>query len=223
MINKVVASADEAVRDIRDGAAVAVGGFGYCGVPENLIRALARTGIRGLITISDDAGMDGWGLGVLLQRRLIRRMTLARAVDNSEFERQYLAGEIEVNFVPLGTLAERLRAAGCGIAAFYTPTGYGTVAAEGKEIREFNGRPHLLEQAITGDFSLVAAWRGDRLGNLVYRRSARNLNPIVATAGRVCIAEVEELAQVGELEPEGVHTPGIYVHRLVVAPRQKGK
>lgn len=221
MIDKVVISVDAAVADIPGGVTLLVGGFGYCGVPENLIAAIARRGVTGLSTVSDDVGMDGYGLGLLHPERQVRRMTVGRAVDNKEFDRQLMAGEIEAEFVPLGTLAERLRAGGCGIPAFYTPTGYGTVVAEGKEVRQFDGRQYLLERAITGDFALVAAWRGDRLGNLVYRRSARNLNPLVAAAGRVCIAEVEELVDVGVIAPEDVQTPGIHVHRVVVATRHK--
>jgi 3-oxoacid CoA-transferase subunit A len=167
--------------------------------------------------------LPGFGIGLLLESRRVRRMLLGRAVDNPEFDRQYQAGDLDVEFVPLGTLVERLRAGGSGIPAFYTLTGVGTVVAEGKEVREFEGRPYLLERAITGDVALVAAWKADRLGNLVYRRSARNTNPAVAMAGRVCIAEVEELVEVGDLEPEDIHTAGINVHRVVVAPRRKGE
>ena len=221
MIDKVVASADEAVRDIPDQATLVVGGFGLCGIPENLIAALVRRGVKGLTCVSNNAGVDDWGLGLLLQNRQVRKMVSSYVGENAEFERLYLAGELEVEFVPQGTLAERMRAGGAGIPAFFTPAGYGTLVAEGKEIRDFDGRPCLMERAILGDFSLVAAWKADRMGNLVFRKSARNFNPMAATAGRVCIAEVEELVPVGELDPDQIHTPGVYVHRIVVAPRQK--
>jgi 3-oxoacid CoA-transferase subunit A len=221
VIDKVVASADEALRDVFDGATVVVGGFGLCGIPENLIAALDRRGVGDLTVVSNNCGVDDWGLGVLLQSRRIRKMVSSYVGENAEFERQFLSGELEVELVPQGTLAERMRAGGAGIPAFFTPTGAGTLVAEGKEARLFDGRECILEESIVGDFSLVAAWKGDRLGNLVYRRSARNFNPMAATAGRVCIAEVEELVEPGELEPDTVHTPGVYVDRLVVAPREK--
>ena len=221
MINKVVDSADAAVRDIQNGATLVVGGFGLCGIPENLIHALVKRGVQNLTCVSNNAGVDDWGLGLLLQTKQIRKMVSSYVGENAEFERQYLKGELEVEFVPQGTLAERMRAGGAGIPAFFTPAGYGTIVAEGKETREFNGRNYVMERGIVGDFSLVAAWKGDRLGNLVYRKTARNFNPMAATAGKVCVAEVEELVEVGELEPDCVHTPGIFVHRLIVAPRQK--
>jgi 3-oxoacid CoA-transferase subunit A len=221
MINKVIASAAEAIRDIPDDATLVVGGFGLCGIPENLINALVEKKVTGLTCVSNNAGVDDWGLGLLLQTKQIRKMVSSYVGENAEFERQYLAGELEVEFVPQGTLAERMRAGGAGIPAFYTPAGFGTVVAEGKETREFDGRMYVMERGIVGDFSLVAAWKGDRLGNLVYRKTARNFNPMAATAGRVCIAEVEELVEPGELDPDGVHTPGIFVHRVVVAPRVK--
>ena len=221
MINKVVASADEAVKDIRNGATLVVGGFGLCGIPENLINALVKRGVKDLTCVSNNAGVDNWGLGLLLQTKQIRKMVSSYVGENAEFERQYLAGELEVEFVPQGTLAERMRAGGAGIPAFFTPAGYGTVVAEGKETREFDGKMYVMERGVVGDFSLVAAWRGDRLGNLVYRKSARNFNPMAATAGKVCVAEVEELVEVGDLDPDSVHTPGIFVHRVVVAPREK--
>ena len=221
MINKVVATADDAVRDVRDGALLVVGGFGLCGIPENLIQALVRRNVRNLTCVSNNAGVDDWGLGLLLQTKQIRKMVSSYVGENAEFERQFLAGELEVEFVPQGTLAERMRAGGAGIPAFFTPAGYGTVVAEGKETREFDGKMYVMERGVVGDFSLVAAWRGDRLGNLVYRKSARNFNPMAATAGRVCVAEVEELVEAGELDPDCVHTPGIFVHRVVVAPRKK--
>jgi 3-oxoacid CoA-transferase subunit A len=221
MINKVVASAAEAVQDIQNGATLVVGGFGLCGIPENLINALVDKKVNQLTCVSNNAGVDDWGLGLLLQTKQIRKMVSSYVGENAEFERQFLAGELEVEFVPQGTLAERMRAGGAGIPAFFTPAGYGTVVAEGKETREFDGRPYVMERGIVGDFSLVAAWRGDRLGNLVFRKSARNFNPMAATAGKVCIAEVEELVEPGELDPDCIHTPGIFVHRVVVAPRQK--
>ena len=221
MINKVVASADEAVRDIADGATLVVGGFGLCGIPENLINALVSTGVKGLTCVSNNAGVDDWGLGQLLQTKQVRKMVSSYVGENAEFERQFLSGELEGEFVPHGTLAERMRAGGAGIPAFFTPAGFGTVVAEGKETREFDGRNYVMERGIVGDFSLVAAWKGDRLGNLVYRKTARNFNPMAATAGRVCVAEVEELVEPGQLDPDTVHTPGIFVHRVVVAKRQK--
>ena len=221
MINKVVASADEAVADVPDRATLVVGGFGLCGIPENLIAALVRRGVRDLTCVSNNAGVDDWGLGLLLRERQVRKMVSSYVGENAEFERQFLAGELEVEFVPQGTLAERMRAGGAGIPAFYTPAGYGTRVAEGKEVREFDGRPYLLERAIVGDFALVAAWKADRMGNLVFRKAARNFNPMAATAGRICIAEAEMLVEPGELDPDRIHTPGVFVHRVVVAPRAK--
>ena len=221
MIDKVVASADEAVQDIQDGATLVVGGFGLCGIPENLIHALVKSGVKGLTCVSNNAGVDDWGLGLLLQTKQIRKMVSSYVGENAEFERQFLSGELEVEFAPQGTLAERMRAGGAGIPAFYTPAGYGTLVAEGKETREFDGRMFVMERGIVGDFSMVAAWKADRLGNLVYRKSARNFNPMAATAGKVCIAEVEELVEPGVLDPDCIHTPGIFVHRLIVAPRVK--
>lgn len=221
MIDKVVASADEALEDIRDGMTLVVGGFGLCGIPENLIAALVRTKATQLTCVSNNAGVDDWGLGLLLQTRQIRKMVSSYVGENAEFERQFLSGELEVEFVPQGTLAERMRAGGAGIPAFFTPAGYGTVVAEGKDTREFDGKQYVMERGIVGDFSLVAAWKGDRLGNLVYRKTARNFNPMAATAGKICVAEVEELVEAGEIDPDHVHTPGIFVHRVVVAPREK--
>ena len=221
MIDKVVASADAAVADIGDGAMLVVGGFGLCGIPENLISALVRKGVRDLTAVSNNCGVDDWGLGLLLRNRQIRKMVSSYVGENAEFERQFLSGELEVELVPQGTLAERMRAGGAGIPGFYTPTGVGTLVAEGKETKVFDGRDYVLERGIVGDFSLVAAWKGDRLGNLVYRKAARNFNPMAATAGRVSIAEVEELVEVGDLDPEGIHTPGVFVDRVVVAPREK--
>jgi 3-oxoacid CoA-transferase subunit A len=221
MINKVVASADEAVQDIRDDATLVVGGFGLCGIPENLINALVKSGVKNLTCVSNNAGVDEWGLGLLLQTKQIRKMVSSYVGENAEFERQFLAGELEVEFVPQGTLAERMRAGGAGIPAFFTPAGYGTIVGEGKETREFDGKNYVMERGIVGDFSLVAAWKGDRLGNLAYRKSARNFNPMAATAAKICIAEVEELVEPGDIDPENVHTPGIFVHRVIVAKRQK--
>ncbi len=221
MIDKVVASADEAVADIQDGMTLVVGGFGLCGIPENLIAALVHRNVRNLTCVSNNAGVDDWGLGLLLQTRQIKKMVSSYVGENAEFERQFLAGELEVEFVPQGTLAERMRAGGAGIPAFFTPAGYGTVIAEGKETREFDGKHYVMERGIIGDVSMVAAWKGDRYGNLVYRKTARNFNPMAATAGKVCIAEVEELVEVGEIDPDHVHTPGVFVHRIVHAPRVK--
>ena len=215
MINKLIASAEEAVKDINDGSTLVVGGFGLCGIPENLINALVKSGVKNLTCVSNNAGVDEWGLGLLLQTKQIRKMVSSYVGENAEFERQYLAGELEVEFCPQGTLAERMRTGGAGIPALFTPAGYGTIVAEGKETREFDGKMYVMERGIVGDFSLVAAWKGDRLGNLVFRKSARNFNPMAATAGRICIAEVEELVEVGELDPDNIHTPGIYVDRLI--------
>jgi len=220
-MQKVVGSADEAVADVADGATLVVGGFGLCGIPENLIAALVRRGVKNLTVVSNNCGVDDWGLGLLLRNKQIRKMMSSYVGENAEFERQFLSGELEVELVPQGTLAERMRAGGAGIPAFYTPAGAGTLVAEGKETRQFDGRDYLLERGIVGDFSMVAAWKGDRMGNLVYRKSARNFNPMAVTAGRVAIAEVEELVEVGELDPECIHTPGVFVNRMVVAPRQK--
>src|SRR5437867_7523954 len=221
MINKVVDSADQAVRDIQNGATLVVGGFGLCGIPENLINALVKLGVKNLTCVSNNAGVDDWGLGPLLQTKQIRKMVSSYVGENAEFERQFLAGELEVEFAPQGTLAERMRAGGAGIPAFFTPAGYGTIVGESKESREFDGRMYVMERGIVGDFSLVAAWKGDRLGNLVYRKAARNFNPMAITAGRIAIAEVEELVPTGALDPECIHTPGVFVNRIVVAPREK--
>lgn len=221
MIDKVVESADAAVRDVFEGATLVVGGFGLCGIPENLIAALVRRGVGGLTAVSNNCGVDDWGLGLLLKSRQIRRMVSSYVGENAEFERQFLSGELEVELVPQGTLAERMRAGGAGIPAFYTPAGVGTLVAEGKETKVFDGREYLLERSVVGDFSLVAAWKADRLGNLVYRKAARNFNPMAVTAGRIAIAEVEELVPAGALDPECIHTPGVFVNRIVVAPREK--
>jgi 3-oxoacid CoA-transferase subunit A len=218
-MSKVYPSADAAVADlIDDGSTLAVGGFGLCGIPETLIAALRDTGRHDLTVISNNAGVDGFGLGLLLETRQLSKLISSYVGENKEFERQYLAGELEVELTPQGTLAEKLRAGGAGIPAFFTPTGYGTLVAEGKETREFDGRWHVLEEALVADVALVKAWKGDRAGNLVYRRTARNFNPLCAAAGRVCVAEVEHLVDTGELDPDQVHTPGIYVDRIVLNP-----
>ena len=227
MIDKVVRGASprdaaaQAVRDIPSGATLLVGGFGLCGIPENLIGALAERDVSSLTCVSNNCGVDDWGLGILLGRKKIRKMISSYVGENAEFERQYLAGELELEFCPQGTLAERMRAGGAGIAGFYTPTGAGTIVAEGKETKVFDGREHVLERGLTGDFAFFAAWKADRLGNLVYRKTARNFNPMAATAGRITIAEVEELVEPGGLDPDEVDTPGIFVKRVVVAPRVK--
>src|SRR5437879_6079700 len=219
-MTKVLRNADEAVAMVHQGATIMMGGFGLCGIPEALINALHARAIGDLTVISNNAGTDDFGIGPLLKSRLVKKMVSSYVGENKEFERQFLDGELEVEFVPQGTLSERMRAGGAGIPAFFTPAGFGPVVAEGKETREFDGRNYVMERGIVGDFSLVAAWRGDRLGNLMYRKAARNFNPMAATAGKVCIAEVEELVEPGELEPDCVHTPGIFVHRLIRAPRQ---
>jgi 3-oxoacid CoA-transferase subunit A len=227
MIDKVVRGASpreaaaKAVQDVPSGATLVVGGFGLCGIPENLIAALAASDVTGLTCVSNNCGVDDWGLGILLGKRKIRRMISSYVGENAEFERQYLAGELELEFCPQGTLAERMRAGGAGIAGFYTPTGAGTIVAEGKETKVFDGREYVLERGLTGDFALVAAWKADRLGNLVYRKTARNFNPMAATAGRITVAEVEELVEPGALDPDEIDTPGIFVKRVVVAPRVK--
>jgi len=214
-MDKTVASADEAIADLTDGATLMAGGFGLCGIPENLIQAIFRRGTRGLTVISNNCGIDGKGLGILLGNGQVQKIVASYVGENKTFERLYLDGKLEVELVPQGTLAERIRAGGAGIPAFYTATGYGTIVAEGKETRTFDGRPYVLEQALKADFSIVKAWKGDRFGNLVYRKTTRNFNPMIAAAGRVTIAEVESLVEPGELEPDHVHTPGIYVQRVV--------
>jgi 3-oxoacid CoA-transferase subunit A len=218
-MSAVYPSADAAIADlVADGSTLAVGGFGLCGIPEQLITALRDTGRRDLTVISNNAGVDGFGLGLLLETRQISKVISSYVGENKEFERQYLAGELEVELTPQGTLAEKLRAGGAGIPAFFTPTGYGTIVADGKETREFDGRWHVLEEALVADVALVKAWTGDRAGNLVYRRTARNFNPLCAAAGRVCVAEVEHIVETGELDPDQIHTPGIYVDRIVLNP-----
>jgi len=216
---KLYASAAEALAGIvADGQTLAVGGFGLCGIPEALIAALRDSGVKGLTAISNNAGVDGFGLGQLLETRQIRKMISSYVGENKEFERQYLAGELELEFNPQGTLAERLRAGGAGIPAFFTATGYGTVVAEGKETREFDGKHYVMETALRADVALVKAWKADEAGNLVFRKTARNFNPACAMAGRLCIVEVEEVVPVGSIDPDQVHLPGIYVHRIVHNP-----
>jgi 3-oxoacid CoA-transferase subunit A len=218
-MDKLYPDAKAALADLlANGQTLAVGGFGLCGIPEALITALRDSGVSGLTAISNNAGVDGFGLGLLLETRQIRRMISSYVGENKEFERQYLAGELELEFNPQGTLAERLRAGGAGIPAFYTRTGYGTIVAEGKETREFDGHHYVLETALHADVSLVKAWRADRAGNLVFRKTARNFNPACAMAGKVCVAEIEELVEVGAIDPDHVHLPGIYVDRLVLNP-----
>ncbi|MCC6901113.1 MAG: CoA transferase subunit A [Polyangiaceae bacterium] len=215
-MDKVMKSAREAVADVGDGATVLAGGFGLCGIPELTIQALRDKGAKNLTFISNNCGVDEFGLGILLQNKQIKRMVSSYVGENKEFERQFLSGELEVELVPQGTLAERMRAGGAGIPAFYTPAGFGTQVAEGKEVREFDGRMYVMERGITGEFAIVKAWKGDRYGNLCYRLTARNFNPLAAMAGKITIAEVEELVEVGQLDPDQIHTPGVFVQRVVV-------
>jgi 3-oxoacid CoA-transferase subunit A len=220
-MKKVCESFQEAVADIQDGATLMVGGFGLCGIPENLILALVEKGVKNLTVISNNCGVDEWGLGLLLNNKQIKKMVGSYVGENKEFERQVLTGEIEVELIPQGTLAEKIRAGGAGIPAFFTPAGVGTPIAEGKEIRIFNGKEYLLEEALTADFSLVRAWKADRMGNLVYHKTARNFNPVIAAAGKVTIAEVEILYGIGELDPNYIHTPSIYVQTLIAGVQEK--
>jgi 3-oxoacid CoA-transferase subunit A len=218
-LDKVIASSDEAVADIYAGATVMIGGFGICGIPENLVAALVRRGVKGLHTISNNMGIDGFGMGLMLESGMVESHIGSYVGENRLLESMVIAGKLKMTLLPQGTLAECVRAGGAGIPAFYTPTGVGTVVAEGKEVREFDGRRYVLERALTADFALVKAWRGDRLGNLVYRKTARNFNPMMATAARVTIAEVEQLVEPGEIEPDQVITPGVYVKRIVQGER----
>jgi 3-oxoacid CoA-transferase subunit A len=213
-MHKVVASAEEAIHDVLDGATIMVGGFGLCGMPENLIRALARKGVKNLTTISNNAGVDGLGMGLLLANGQIRRHIGTYVGENKLLEQMVLNGTVQLDLVPQGTFAERIRAAGAGIPAFFTPTGVGTVVAEGKETRDFDGRPYIMERALTADFAIIKAWKGDKWGNLVYRKTARNFNPMMATAAKITIAEVEHLVEPGELDPDMVHTPSVFVKRI---------
>jgi 3-oxoacid CoA-transferase subunit A len=215
-MKKVYSSAAEALDGLlSDGMTIMSGGFGLCGIPENLILALRDSGVKDITVISNNCGVDDWGLGELLQTRQIKKMVSSYVGENAEFERQFLSGELQLEFNPQGTLAERIRAGGAGIPAFYTKTGYGTVIADGKDVREFDGEMYVMEKALHADLSIVKAWRGDESGNLIYRKTARNFNPMMATAGKICIAEVEELLPVGSLDPDQIHTPGIYVRRII--------
>jgi 3-oxoacid CoA-transferase A subunit len=216
-VNKVVLNAREAIADLNDGATIMAGGFGVCGVPEDLLSATCEKGVRNLTIISNNAGIDGLGVGVLLGARQVRKMVSTYVGENQLFEKLALAGELEIELVPQGTFSERIRAGGAGIAAFFTPTGYGTIVADGKETREYDGRMFVLERALKADFAFVKAWKGDKWGNLVYRKTARNFNPVMATAARITIAEVEHLVEVGSIEPDAVHTPAIYVQRIFQA------
>lgn len=213
-MNKVVANAQAAISGISDGMTIMLGGFGLCGIPENCIAALVKAGISDLTCISNNAGVDDFGLGLLLQKKQIRKMISSYVGENDEFERQMLSGELEVDLIPQGSLAARCQAGGAGVPAFFTPAGYGTEVAMGKEVRYFDGKPHILEDALTAEFAIVKAWKGDRFGNLIYKGTARNFNPVMAMAGKITIAEVEELVEPGELDPNFVHTPGVFVQRI---------
>ncbi len=213
-MNKVVNNAEEALVGIKDDMTLMLGGFGLCGIPENSIAQLVKMGVKNLTCISNNAGVDDFGLGLLLQSKQIKKMISSYVGENDEFERQMLSGELEVDLIPQGSLAERCRAGGAGIPAFFTPAGYGTEVAQGKEVRVYNGKPHILEEALTADFAIVKAWKGDTEGNLIYKATARNFNPMMATAGKITIAEVEELVPAGELNPNEIHTPGIFVQRI---------
>lgn len=214
MIDKVVTNVHEALLGIEDGMTLMLGGFGLCGIPENSIAELVKKGVSNLTCISNNAGVDDFGLGLLLQQKQIKKMISSYVGENNEFERQMLSGELEVDLIPQGSLAERCRAGGAGIPAFFTPSGYGTEVADGKEVRVFNGKPHILENALTADFAIVKAWKGDVAGNLIFKATARNFNPMMAMAGKITIAEVEELVPVGKLDPNEIHTPGIFVQRI---------
>jgi 3-oxoacid CoA-transferase subunit A len=214
MINKVVANAEEAIADITDGKTLMLGGFGLCGIPENCINALVSKSIKNLTCISNNAGVDDFGIGLMLQQRQVKKMISSYVGENAEFERQLLSGELEVELIPQGTLATRCMAAGYGMPAIFTPAGVGTEVAEGKEVRNFDGKDYLMEYAFDADFAIVKAWKGDTAGNLVFRSTSRNFNPIMAMAGKITIAEVEELVEVGQLDPDHIHTPGVYVHRI---------
>jgi len=219
MINKVVANVQEALEGVKDEMTLMLGGFGLCGIPENSIAELVKKGTKNLTCISNNAGVDDFGLGLLLQEKQIKKMISSYVGENDEFERQMLSGELEVDLIPQGSLAERCRAGGAGIPAFFTPAGYGTEVAEGKEVREFNGKPHILESALTADFAIVKAWKGDTAGNLIYKATAKNFNPMMAMAGTITVAEVEELVPAGELDPNEIHTPGIFVQRIFQGER----
>jgi 3-oxoacid CoA-transferase subunit A len=220
-MKNICTSFEEAIKDIHDGAVLMVGGFGLCGIPENLILALAEKGVKDLTVISNNCGVDDWGLGLLLKNKQIKKMIGSYVGENKEFERQVLSGEIEVELLPQGTLAEKIRAGGAGIPAFFTPAGVGTPIAEGKETKVFNGKEYLLEESLIADFSLVRAWKADKMGNLIYHKTARNFNPMIAAAGKVTIAEVENLYDIGELDPNSIHTPSIYVQTLIEGNQEK--
>ena len=215
MINKVIHTVEEAIAGVESNMTVMVGGFGLSGIPENCIAALSKKEIFGLTCISNNAGVDDFGLGLLLKRKQIKKMISSYVGENAEFERQMLSGELEVDLIPQGSLAERCRAGGAGIPAFFTPAGFGTEVAERKEVREYNGKPHILESALTADFAFVKAWKGDTAGNLIYKGTARNFNPLMAMAGKITVAEVEELVPAGELDPNQIHTPGIFIQRIL--------
>lgn len=213
--DKVVGSYEEALAGLTDGMTIIAGGFGLCGIPEGLIAQIKTMGTRGLTVVSNNAGVDGFGLGLLLEDRQIKKMIASYVGENALFEQQLLSGELEVELTPQGTLAEKMRAGGAGIPAFFTATGYGTPVGDGKEVREFNGRPYILEESITGDFAIVKGWKADRFGNVIYRHTAQNFNPMAATAGKITVVEVEEIVEPGELDPSQIHTPGIYVNRVI--------
>lgn len=219
--NKVVTNYEDALDGLADNMTVIVGGFGLCGIPEGLIGKMKEMGVKGLTCVSNNAGVDGFGLGLLLEDKQIKKMIASYVGENALFEKQLLSGELEVELTPQGTLAEKMRAGGAGIPAFFTPAGYGTPIAEGKEVREYNGKMHILEEGITGEFALVKAWKADTMGNLVFRKTARNFNPMAATAGKITVAEVEEIVEPGELDPDAIHTPGIFVNRVIKGSFEK--
>ena len=219
--NKVVSNYQEAMAGLADNMTIIAGGFGLCGIPEGLITEIKHSGVKGLTIVSNNCGTDHFGLGMLLEDKQIKKMVSSYVGENAEFERQYLSGELEVELTPQGTLAEKMRAGGAGIPAFYTATGVGTLVAEGKELKQFNGRDYILEESITGDFALVKAWKADKTGNLIYRNTAMNFNPMAATAGKISVVEVEEIVEVGELDPNHIHTPGIYVDRIIQGSFEK--
>ena len=219
--DKVVSSYEEALAGLQDGMTVIAGGFGLCGIPENLIAQIKKMGVKGLTVVSNNCGVDGFGLGILLGDRQIKKMVSSYVGENALFEKQLLSGELEVELTPQGTLAEKIRAGGAGIPAFYTATGYGTPVGEGKEVREFNGRHYIMEESIVGDFAIVKGWKADRYGNVVYRHTAQNFNPLAATAGKITVVEVEEIVEPGELDPTHIHTPGIYVNRVIKGSFEK--
>lgn len=221
MAVKIFKTAAEAVADIPSGSTLCIGGFGLCGIPENLIKALVEKNVSGLTCVSNNAGVDNYGIGLLFAKKQVKKMISSYVGENATFEKLLLSGELEVELVPQGTLAERVRAGGAGIPAFFTPTGVGTLVAKDKEVRNFDGRDFVMERAIKGDYALVKAWKADKMGNLVYRKTARNFNPVMATAGKICIAEVEEIVETGELEPDQIHTPAVYVKRLVKSTFEK--